>query len=41
VDDLAQKAEEAQKKGDIKELYNIKRKLSGNGFSRNSKPVRN
>jgi hypothetical protein len=41
VDDLAQKAEEAQKKGDIKELYNITRKLSWKGLSRNTKPVRN
>jgi hypothetical protein len=41
VDDLAQKAEEAQNEGDIKELYNITRKLSRKCLFRNSRPVIN
>jgi hypothetical protein len=40
VDELAQKAEEAEKRGDLKELYNIIKKLSRKGFNR-SKTLRN
>jgi hypothetical protein len=40
VDELAQKAEEAEKRGDLKELYSITKKLSRKGFNRN-KPLRN
>jgi hypothetical protein len=40
VDELAQKAEESEKRGDLKELYNVTKKLSRKGFDRN-KPVRN
>jgi hypothetical protein len=40
VDEKAQRAEEAEGRGDVKELYNITKKLSKRGFRRN-KPVRN
>lgn len=40
VDELAQKAEEAEKRGDLKELYNITKTLSRKGFNRNE-PLKN
>jgi hypothetical protein len=40
MDELAQKAEEAEKRGGLKELYSITKKLSRKGFNR-TKPVRN
>jgi hypothetical protein len=32
MDELAQKAKEAEKRGDLKELYNISKELSRKGF---------
>jgi hypothetical protein len=40
VDELAQKTKEPVKRGDLKKLYNITKKLSRKLFNRN-KPVRN
>jgi hypothetical protein len=39
VDEVAQKAEDVEMRGDLKELYSITKKLSRKGFKRN-KPVR-
>lgn len=40
VDEKAQRAEETERRGDVKELCNITKKLSKRSFRRN-KPVRN